>query len=65
MENKKFEVKIYFTGFCVYNVEVQNISDAFLKARELPINKNEVLSNLENWEEADTITELTNEESKI
>jgi hypothetical protein len=36
-----------------------------LKARSLPINQNEVLSNLENWEEADTATEITDEESKI
>lgn len=65
MENKNFEVKIYYTGFCVYNIEAQDVSEAILKARSLPINQNEVLSNLENWEEADTATEITDEESKI
>lgn len=65
MENKNFEVKIFYTGFCMYHIEAQDVSAAILKARNLPINQNEILSNLENWEEADTATEITDEESKI
>lgn len=65
MENKTFEVKIYYTGFCTHTVEAENEIEAILKARNLPINQTEVLSNLENWEEADTATQIEDEESKI
>ncbi len=65
MENKKFEVKIYYTGFCVYSIEAQDEADAIIKARNLPINQNEILSNLENWEDADTALEIKKEEGKI
>ncbi len=65
MENKNFEVKIYYTGFCTYIIEAQDASEAILKARNLPVNHNEILSNLENWEDADTAAEIKDEESKI
>jgi hypothetical protein len=61
---KKFEVKIYHSGFCTYEVEAENEGDAILKARTLPINNNEILSNLKNWKEADTATEIENEKIK-
>lgn len=60
----KFEVKIFYSGFCTYEVEAQNGYEAILKARKLAINENEILSNLENWKEADTFTEIENEEIK-
>jgi hypothetical protein len=62
---KKFEVKIYYSGFCYYEIDAENEEDAILQARKLAINQNEILSNLENWEEADTATEIKNEKSKI
>lgn len=65
MENRKFEIKIYYTGFCTYEIEAQDEAEAILKARKLPVNQNEIISNLENWEEADTATEINDEKSKI
>lgn len=61
---KKFEVKIYYSGFCTYEVEAPNACEAILKAREFAVNKNELLSNLENWKEADTAIEIENEKVK-
>ena len=58
MKKKKFEVKVYYTGFCTYEIEAGNEEEAIIKARSLPIDNNEILSNLENWEEADIAEEL-------
>lgn len=55
---KKFEVKIYYSGFCTFEMEADNAADAILKARKLEIDKNEILSNLENWNEADEANEI-------
>lgn len=55
---RKFEVKIYYSGFCTYEAQAENEQEAIEKARSLQINKNELLSNLENWKEADTAEEI-------
>ncbi|HNX11919.1 MAG TPA: hypothetical protein PKH68_02915 [Paludibacteraceae bacterium] len=65
MENRKFEIKIYYTGFCTYEIEAQDEAEAIIKARKLSVNQNEIITNLENWEEADTATDIDNEKSKI
>lgn len=62
MKKKKFEVTIFYSSFCNYKVEAENEEEAILKARDLPINQNEVFSNIENWQEADT-AEINNEET--
>lgn len=59
---KKFEVKIFYSGFCTFEVHAKNEDEAILEARRLAINEKEILSNLENWKEADTATEIENEE---
>ncbi|HPM11013.1 MAG TPA: hypothetical protein PK941_11270 [Paludibacter sp.] len=58
MNTKKYNVNIYYTGFCTFEVQAENESEAILKARNLPINQNEILSTIENWEEADLAFEL-------
>lgn len=58
MKNKTFEVKIYHSGFCTYQIKAKTESEAIKKAREFSINKNEILNNLENWEEADDAEEI-------
>lgn len=58
MEKKHFEVKIFYSGFCTYGIEAENEVEAIINARTLPIDSNELLSNLENWEEADTADKL-------
>lgn len=65
MEDKKFEVVIYYTGYYVYEIAAQDETEAILKARILPLKQNELLTNLQNWENADTATKIENEESKI
>ena len=53
MHTRKFEVRIYLSSFCTFKVEAKNRSEAIVKARSLNLDKNEILTNLENWEEAD------------
>jgi phosphoenolpyruvate synthase/pyruvate phosphate dikinase len=53
MKKKYFEVKIFYSSFCTYEIEAKNENEAIIKARNLPMNNNEILSNLENWKEAD------------
>ncbi|MBI4811502.1 MAG: hypothetical protein HY800_08735 [Ignavibacteriales bacterium] len=54
----KFEVKIYYSGFCTYEVEAKNEDEAILEARKLSINKKEISSNLQNWNDADTANRI-------
>lgn len=58
MKTKNFEVKIYRSGFNTYKVKAKSEAEAIEKARKLPINRQEVLNNLENWKEADTAEEV-------
>jgi len=58
VKDKKFEVQISYTGFCTYQVEAKDKSDAIKKARELTINNSEISNNLENWEDGDEAEEL-------
>ena len=55
---KKFEVKTFYSGYCSYEIEAENKTEAIVKARTLPINSNDILSNLESWEEADDAIEI-------
>ena len=54
MKPKKFEVKIYYSCFCAYKIEAKNEAEAIIRARNRQIDSIELLSNLENWKEADT-----------
>ena len=54
METKEFEVKLYYSGYCTHLVKANNESEAIGKAKKLEINNDEILSNLENWKDADT-----------
>ncbi|MBS4407234.1 hypothetical protein [Campylobacter vulpis] len=58
MKEKMYEVKIYYSGFCTYEVVAKDENGAVEKARKLPINEGEILSNLENWKEADEAFEI-------
>ena len=58
MKSKIFEVKIYHSGFCTYQIKAKNEGEAIKKARKFPINKNEILNNLENWKDADNAEEI-------
>jgi hypothetical protein len=54
----KYDVHIYYSGFCSYIIEAEDKSDAIEKGRQMNINTNELLSNLENWEDADVAEEI-------
>lgn len=62
---KKFNVIIYYTGFCDYCITADNEEDAITKARNLSIKKEEFFSTLENWKEADTAEEIKDEKSEV
>lgn len=62
MKNKKHEVYIYFSGFCTHEIEANNEDEAIKKARKLPVNEKEILSNLENWFEADEAVKVRKNE---
>lgn len=59
---KKFEVRIFHSSFCSYEVEAENETDAILKAREYKINKSDIMMNLEPFKEADEAEELKSDE---
>ena len=61
---KKYAVKIYYSGYSSYEIDANNENEAIEIARNLPFNKNEILSNLDNWREADEAFEVENIESK-
>lgn len=56
---RKFEVRIYHSSFCTYEVEAENSDEAILKARKLQIDKNEIMSNLEEWSEANEAIKIS------
>ena len=62
---KKYEVEIYYTGFCSFEITANDEDEAILKARELPINKEEFLSTIENWESEDNAIEIDEKSSEI
>lgn len=64
MKKSKFEVNIYYSGFCTYIIEAENEVKALKEARLTSINQIEFLSNLEPWKEADTVEKMKNEKSK-
>ncbi|TQR61572.1 hypothetical protein [Campylobacter troglodytis] len=50
---KKFKVRIFYSSFCSYEVEAENEDEAVLKARNLEIDQNEIMLQLEPFKEAD------------
>ena len=50
---KKFKVRIFYSSFCTYEVEAENEDEAVLKARNLEIDQNEIMLQLESFKEAD------------
>ena len=63
MKNRTFEVKLYHSGFCVYKVDALCETEALQKAKKMEIDVLELLGNLEDWRDADTVDEIINENS--
>lgn len=55
---KHFNVNIYYSGFCNFTIEADDEFEAVELARKLPINNDELLSNMAVWKEADEANEL-------
>lgn len=51
----KFIVRRYFSGFCTYEVDAGDEISAHEKAKNLPIDENEILSSLEAWKDCDEV----------
>ena len=51
----KFTIRRHYSGFCTDTIEVEDEDEAIEKARELPIDENEILSTLEDWKDADQV----------
>ncbi len=64
MSKSQFEVQVYYSGYCSFVVEADSENDAIILARENPVNKDELFTNLENWKEANIATEVHNARSK-
>ena len=58
-KQKQFEVKIYSSGYCTYKVKAEDENSAVIKAKKIPVNQEEILSNLENWHSADEAEEIS------
>ena len=56
----KFIVRRYFSGFCSYEINADSETSAYEKAKALPINKNEILGNLEDWENCNEVEHADN-----
>ncbi|MDO4728344.1 MAG: hypothetical protein Q4B43_04980 [Bacteroidota bacterium] len=62
MELKKFKVDVYYTSFCSYEIVAENEEKAKQEAVERKINKDEIISNLDIWEDGVTIEIISDEE---
>jgi hypothetical protein len=53
-----FEVKIYYSTFCTYDIDAENKEEALIKARKLSIKEKDILTNLESWDDADDCMDI-------
>lgn len=63
MKVKNFEVKVYYSTLCRHIVKARNEIEAFEKAKKLKIKENEIMANLEPWDDADTVEDVENYEN--
>ncbi|MGH7902396.1 MAG: hypothetical protein ACRENZ_11740 [Thermodesulfobacteriota bacterium] len=55
----KFNVRKYYSGFCIYELEAEKEGEAYKLAMNMPINEIELLSTLEDWEECNEVEVVT------
>ena len=51
----KFIVRKYFSGFCTYEVDAEDEISAYEKSKSLPIDDNQILNSLEEWEDCNEV----------
>jgi len=54
----KFEIVRYFSTFVRIEVEASDEDEAYVKAKEYPLNNIDIYNNLEDWEDADDIRRI-------
>ncbi len=54
----QYLIRKYFSGFCTSEIEANSEDEAFEKTSELPNNYDEVMSNLEDWSDANEIEQI-------
>ena len=47
----KYTVKLYYSSFCTYEVEAENEKQALKIATTMKIDNNEIMQNLQDWDE--------------
>lgn len=60
-KKRKYKINVYYSTFYSYEVNAKNEEEAFEKIKDLYVNKDEILDNLERWQQADTIEEIEND----
>lgn len=60
----KFLVRRYFSGFCSYEVEADDEISAYEKAKNLPLDEDEILCSLEKCEDCDEVITEKNDYSQ-
>lgn len=56
----KFNVRKYYSGYCSYEVEAKNENQAYVATKKLPINYEEILRTLEDWEDCNEVEPIEN-----
>ena len=51
----KFIVRKYCSGFCTYEVDAEDEISAYEKSKSLPIDDNQILNSLEEWEDCNEV----------
>ncbi len=56
----KFVVRKYYSGYCCYEIQADNEEQAYEMVGEMPVNYNQILETLEDWEECNEIESVGN-----
>lgn len=59
-----YEVKIHYSTYASYTVNAENEDLAYEKALNVPLDERQAIDNLENWKDADDISEISREEQE-
>ncbi len=55
MATKQYKVEVYYSTYNTHYIEAESADEAVLKARQASMHKDELMGNLEHWEEADVV----------
>lgn len=62
MTIRKFEVTLYYSSLCHHILEADSADNAIIKARELKVSADDIVDNLDSWEDADEAREINEDE---